>query len=88
MDEFPEERFVFRFIDIYWAKGVAIMACQDEETSDWLGSKVPILKAWDGSGLKIMGLDALPTYKRMVACFPVPVEDTELYFQRLRRLNW
>jgi hypothetical protein len=34
-----------------------------------------------------MGLDALPTFKRLAAWFPGPVEDTERYFTRLRRLN-
>jgi hypothetical protein len=32
-------------------------------------------------------MDALPTYKRVVAWFPGPVEDTERYPTRLRRLN-
>jgi hypothetical protein len=35
----------------------------------------------------MVGLDALTTYKRVMAWFPGPVDDTELYFQRLRRLN-
>ena len=34
-----------------------------------------------------MGLDALTTYKRVVAWFPGPAEDAERYFMRLRRLN-
>jgi hypothetical protein len=61
--------------------------CQDEETRDWLDSEVPPTTAWEGSRLKMMGLDALPTYKRVVAWFPGPVEDTGRYFQRLCRLN-
>ena len=68
-------------IDTYWAKGAAIMVCQDKETRDWLGSKVPTLKAWKGYRLKMVGLDALPTYKIVVACFLGPQEDTECYFQ-------
>jgi len=43
--------------------------------------------AWEGSRLKMVGLDALPTYKRVVAWFLGPVEDTEQYFQRLHKLN-
>jgi len=43
--------------------------------------------AWEGSRLKLVGLDALPTYKRVIACFPSPAEDTERYLLRLRRLN-
>jgi hypothetical protein len=35
----------------------------------------------------MVGLDALPTYKRGVAWFPGPVEDRERYFQRLRWMN-
>jgi hypothetical protein len=35
----------------------------------------------------MVGLDALPTYKRVVAWFLGPVEDMERYFQRLHRLN-
>ena len=34
-----------------------------------------------------MGLEALPTYKRVVAWFPGPAEDTEHLFHRLRRLK-
>ena len=32
-------------------------------------------------------MDALPTFKRVAAWFPGPVEDTERLFMRLRRLN-
>jgi hypothetical protein len=35
----------------------------------------------------MVGLDALPTYKRVVAWFSGPVEDSERYFQCLHRLN-
>ena len=49
MCELPEEEFTPR--PTYWAKEVAIMVCQDKETRDWLGSKVPTLTAWEGSRL-------------------------------------
>jgi len=43
---------------------------------------------WEGgSRLKIVGLDALPIYKRLVALFPGPVENTGRYLKRLHRLN-
>jgi hypothetical protein len=45
------------------------------------------MKAWKGSRLKKVGLEILPTYKRVAAWFPDPPEDTESLFQRLRRLN-
>jgi hypothetical protein len=61
--------------------------CQDEETRDWLDTEVPPLTAWEGSRLKMMGLDALLTYKRVLAWFLGPVEDTGRYFQWLCRLN-
>jgi len=35
----------------------------------------------------MVGLNALPAYKRGVAWFPGPAEDTERYFHRIRRLN-
>jgi hypothetical protein len=38
VDKLPEEGFTHRLIDTYWAKGTAIVVCQDEETRDWLGS--------------------------------------------------
>ena len=57
------------------------MVCQYAQTGDWLVSKVPTLKAWKGSRLKMVGLDALPTYKRVMAWFLVPVEDMEHYVQ-------
>jgi hypothetical protein len=60
-DELPEEEFTLRPVDSYWAKGAVIMVCHDEMTKDWLDARVPILAAWEGCRLKIMGLDALPT---------------------------
>jgi hypothetical protein len=87
VDELPEEGFTPRLIDTYWNRGAAIMVCQDEETRDWLASKVPTLTAWEGSRLKMVGLDVLSAYRRVVAWFPGPVEDTGRYFQRLCMLN-
>jgi hypothetical protein len=43
--------------------------------------------AWEGSRLKLVVLDALPTYKRVVAWFPGPEEDVERYLLWLCRLN-
>ena len=63
------------------------MVCQDVPTKDWLTSKVPNLEAWEGSRLKVVGLDALPTFKRVAAWFPGPMKDTERCFSRLQRLN-
>jgi hypothetical protein len=63
------------------------MACHDEMTKDWLVAKTPIMEAWEGSRLKVVELDTLLTYKRVVAWFPGPVEDAEWYCSRLRRLN-
>jgi hypothetical protein len=35
----------------------------------------------------MVGLQALPTYNRVVAWFPGPAEETECLFQQLRTLN-
>lgn len=40
------------------------------------GSMIQTLKAWEGSRLKMVGLDAFPTYKGLVALLLGPVEDT------------
>jgi len=87
VDGLPEEGFTPRLVDSYWSKGAAIMVCQDTETRGWLESKAPTMAAWEGSRLKVVGLDALPTYKRVVAWFPGPVEDTERLLLRLSKLN-
>jgi len=87
VDELPEEGFALRLVDSYWAKGADIMVCHDELNKDWLAARVPTLVAWEGSRLKLVGLDALPTYKMAVAWFPGPAEDAERYLLRLRRLN-
>jgi hypothetical protein len=42
---------------------------------------------WEDSRLKMVGLDVLPTYKRVAAWFLDPVENTGRFLQRLRRLN-
>ena len=87
VDELPEEGFTPRLIDTYWTKGAAVVVCQDEGTRDWLGSKVPTPTAVEGSRFKMVGLGTLPTYKKMVAWLPGPVEDKGRYLQGLRRLN-
>ena len=87
-DELPEDGFTPRLVDMFWTKGAAIVVCHNEETRDWLASHIPTLRAWEDSRLKMVGLGALPTYKRMAAWFQGPVEDTLRYLQRLHRLNW
>ena len=87
LDELPEEGFTPRLVDSYWAKGAAIMVCHDEVTKDWLASRVSTLMAIEGPRLKLVGLDAIPTYKRVVAWLPGPAMDAERYLLRLRRLN-
>ena len=87
VDELPEEGFTPRLVNMFWTKGAAVVVCQDEETRDWLASHVPTLRAWENSRLKMVGLDALPTYKRVAVWLPGPVEYTLRYLQRLRRLN-
>jgi len=57
------------------------MVCQDGPTRDWLADRVPTMAAWEGSRLKDVGMDALPTYKRVAAWFPATVEDTEQLFR-------
>jgi len=87
VDELPEEGFTPRLADSYWAKGAAIMVCHDELTKNWLADRVPTLLKGEGSRLKLVGLDTLPTYKRVVAWFPGPAEDAEQYLLWLHRLN-
>jgi hypothetical protein len=53
----PEEEFTPRLVDAYWGKGAAIMVCQDQDTCDWLAGLVPTMTAWEGSRLKIVGLE-------------------------------
>jgi len=87
VDELSEEGFTPRLVDSFWAKGAAIMVCHNELTKDWLAARVPTLVAWEGSRLKLVGLDALPTHKKVVAWFQGPAEDTAQYLLWLRRLN-
>jgi hypothetical protein len=86
-DGLPEEGFTPKLVDTYWAKGATFLVCLDEEAKDWLGREVPKMNVGEGSKLRMVGLEVLPTYKRVVAWFPGPGEDTERLFQRLRRLN-
>ena len=46
------------------------MVCHDELTKDWLAARVHALVVWEGSRLRLVGLDDFPTYKRAVAWFP------------------
>ena len=79
VDELPEEGFTPRLANSYWLKRAAIIVCQDETTRDWLAARVPTLVAWEGSRLKVVGVEALPTFKRVAAWFPGPAEDTEQF---------
>ena len=87
MDGFPEEGLTPRRVDSYWSKGAAIMVCRHTETKDWLDSQTPTMVAWEGSRFKVVGLNALPLYKRVVGWFPCPVKETERFHSRLTRLN-
>jgi hypothetical protein len=87
VDELPEEGFTPRLVDSYWSKGVAILVCHDVMTTEWLAAKAPIMEAWEGSRLKAVELDALLTYKRVVAWFLGAMENMERYLSRLHRLN-
>jgi hypothetical protein len=51
---FPEEGLILKLIGTYWAKGAAIVVCQDKETQDWLRSNVPVMKAWEGCRLEFL----------------------------------
>jgi len=81
VDELPEEEFTPRLVDMFWTKGAAAVVCQDEEIRDWLAGHIPTLRARENSRLKMVGLDALLTYKRVAAWLPGPVEDTLRYLQ-------
>jgi len=48
---------------------------------------VPTLLTGEGSRLRLVGLNALPTYRRVVAWFPGPAEGGEWYLLWLQRLN-
>jgi hypothetical protein len=86
-DKLPEKGFTAGLVDSYWAKGTAIMVYQDQETCDWLTGSVPYMTGWEGCRFKVMSLVALPTFKRVAAWIPGPVEYTDTSLRRLRRLN-
>jgi hypothetical protein len=75
---FSEDGFIPKLVGTYWAKGAAIMVCQDKETRDWLWSNVPVMKAWEGCRLKVFA-----PCKRVAAWFSGPSEDLERLFQHL-----
>jgi RNase P/RNase MRP subunit POP5 len=87
LGELPEAGFTPRLVVTYWDMEAAIMVCQEDETRYWIEKQVPNMAACEGSRLIVVGIDALHAYKRVVSWFPGPVEDTELLFLRLRRLN-
>jgi hypothetical protein len=72
----PEEGFTPRFIDMYWTKGAAVVVCLNEETGDWLANNIQNPRAWECSRLKMVDINVVRIYKRVVASLPGPVEDT------------
>ena len=85
MDEFPEKEFTPRLTDTYWAKGAAYVLCQNQETQDWLHSKVPEMKAGKAPHTHTMvGMEVLVI---MAAWFLSPPQDTKCLLQCLCRLN-
>ena len=80
VDEIHADRFTSRL------KGLPIFDARMRAPGiGWLVK--PTLKAREGSRLKMVGLDALLTCRRVVAWFPGTVDDTGRYFQQLRWLN-
>lgn len=45
MDELPEEGVTPRMVDSYWAKRATVMICYDEQTKDWLLTRIPTMVA-------------------------------------------
>jgi hypothetical protein len=84
VDELPEESFIPRLINTYWERGAAISVARTSRPG--IGRVVRYQPIRHGR-LKMVGLEAPPTYKRVVAWFLDPMEDTEHYFQQLCRLN-
>ena len=66
-------------------KGLPLFYARMRLGIGWLVKSTLI--AWEGPRLKMVGLDALLTRRRVVAWFPGTVNDTGRYFQGLRRLN-
>jgi len=87
VDDLSKEGFTPRLVDSYWAKGMAIKVCHNEPPTDWLADRVSTLLTGEGSRFNIVGLDAFPTYKRVLAWFPGTAEDAERYLLQLRRLK-
>jgi len=52
-----------------------------------LADSVSTLLTGEGSRFKIVGLDAFPTYKRVLPWFPGTAEDAERYLLQLHRLK-
>jgi hypothetical protein len=77
VDELTEKGFTPTLVDPCWSKGADIVVCQVEATKEWLTAMAPSMTAWEVSRLKVVGLIALPTYKRVVAWFPCPPVPTE-----------
>jgi hypothetical protein len=84
VDELPEEGFTPRLINTYWARGAAILVARTSRTR--IGWVVRYQRLRHGR-LKMVDLEAPPTYTRVVAWFLGSMEDMEHYFQRLCRLN-
>jgi hypothetical protein len=74
VDGLTKKGFTPRLIDMYWTKRVAVVASKDEETRDWLARSVPTLRAWEDFRLKMVHLEALPTYRRVLAWIPGPAK--------------
>jgi len=47
MNGLLEEGFTHMLINNYWARGVATVVRQDEETCNWLSGNVQNLRAWE-----------------------------------------
>jgi hypothetical protein len=62
------------------------MVCHGEQTR-LAGCQGTNPGSLEGCRLTTVGLEALPTYKTVLAWFPGPVKDAEWYLLRLRKLN-
>jgi hypothetical protein len=81
-----------KLTDTYWAKEAANVVCQNQETKDWLHSKVLEMKAGRAPHAHththtMVGMEVLVIYKIIAAWFLSPPEDTNCLVQCLCRLN-
>lgn len=79
-----------QFTNSYFNKGVVFVTCANERSREWLLTKVPLIKPWQGAVLRIGAAKDVVQTARLIVWVPidsVPTQDSAKILQLIQTQN-